>query len=80
MKIKVKLHATLRRYLPQGSDFNSTVVELAGGSTVGDLIATLGIPASLAKMVVRGTDQLTPADVLQDQQEINVYPPLAGGS
>ena len=54
-------------------------VELHDGATVADAIARLAIPAGYAKMIVCGVDYLEPTSVLQDGQEVNLFPPLAGG-
>jgi len=79
MHITVKLHGTLRKYLPAGSAANATVVEVADGATVGDVIARLAIPPAHTKMIVSGDEHLEPAAPLRDGQEVNLFPPLAGG-
>jgi len=79
MRITAKLHGTLRKYLPPGSGVNATVVDLPDGATVTDLVSRLGIPADHAKMFVSNDEQLETTAVLRDGQEVNVFPPLAGG-
>jgi molybdopterin synthase sulfur carrier subunit len=79
MRVTVKLHATLRKFLPAGSDDNAAVLDLPQGTTVGDVIARLGIPSGHAKMIVSGDEYLEPTSVLHDGQEVNLFPPLAGG-
>lgn len=79
MRVTAKLHGTLRKYLPAGSSDNTTVVEVAEGATVADVVARLGIPSNHAKMMVSGSDHLEPTSVLHDGQELNLFPPLAGG-
>jgi sulfur carrier protein ThiS len=79
MTARVKLHAILRKYLPPDAVDYTAVVELPDGATVADAIAKLGIPPTHAKMLVSGDDYLEPDTVLRDGQEVNVFPPIAGG-
>ncbi len=79
MHVTVNLHATLRKYLPAGSTDNSVAVELPEGATVADLIGRLGIPADHAKMIVSGDEYLEVSSAVRDGQQINLFPPLAGG-
>ncbi len=44
-----------------------------------DVIARLGIPPGHFKMIVCGDEFLEAAAVLHDGQELNLFPPLAGG-
>ena len=79
MKIEIRLFATLVQYLPPGSNGRRTVLEVAGGSTVGQVLDRLGIPRNLSKLIMvdgvhRGVDT-----VLQDGNVLSVFPPIAGG-
>jgi len=80
MRVTVRLHGTLRKYLPAGSADNMIVVEVAEGATVADVVTRLGIPSNHAKIMVSGHEHLEPMSVLQDGQEVNLFPPLAGGA
>ncbi|MBI4519032.1 MAG: MoaD/ThiS family protein [Deltaproteobacteria bacterium] len=80
MCITVKLHATLKKHLPAQATGDAVVIEVAEGATVADVIRQLGIPPRHAGMTVSGDELLDPAAVLKDGQEINLFPPLAGGS
>jgi molybdopterin converting factor small subunit len=79
MTVRIKLFATLRKYLPKGHPSDTLVVELPDGAAVCDAIAALGIPAEHARMVVSQNEQLEASARLRDGQEINLFPPLAGG-
>jgi len=79
MQITAKLHGTLRKYLPAGSAANAILVDVPEGATVADLVGRLAIPPGHAKMIVCGTEQLEPGSRLHDGQELNLFPPLAGG-
>jgi molybdopterin synthase sulfur carrier subunit len=80
MRVEVHLFALLERYLPAGSEGDGTALELAAGTTVGDVVTALKIPRELSCVtVVNGRDApleqvLRPGDVL------SMFPPLAGGS
>ncbi len=79
MHITAKLHGTLRKYLPAGSQGNATVVEVPDGATVAEVVERLSIPRDHARMFVSGDEHLDAASVLHDGQELNIFPPLAGG-
>ena len=79
MRVTAKLHGTLRKYLPAGQHDNGVLVELADGATVVELVERLGIPPAHARMIVSGDEHLEPTSPLRDGQEVNVFPPLAGG-
>ena len=80
MRITVKLHGTLRKYLPAGSSVNAAALDVPDGATVAAVIERLAIPAGYTKMIVAGSEHLELASVLHDGQEIDLFPPLAGGT
>lgn len=79
MKVHVKLIASLKRYLPADAGSDTITLDVPEGSTVAELIAQLGIGEEQAKIIVSNDEQLEVATVLQERQEIHLYPPLAGG-
>ncbi len=78
MRITVTLHGTLRKFAPAHAG-NAVALDLSDGATVADIFRRLGIPPGHAKIIVSGNQQLEPASALHDGQEINLFPPLAGG-
>lgn len=78
MQVDAKLHASLRRYAPTGTNADSVAVELPERATAADLLGTLGIPPSYAHMIVIGGQQVKPESVLEDGQRVDIFPPLAG--
>ncbi len=78
MRVPVRLHASLRKYLPPDAADDTVVVELEVGSTVAQAIAALGIPADHAKIAIVDGKQVEPDTGLQDGQQLSLYPPLAG--
>ncbi len=79
MKVEVHLFATLARYLPAGAAGDSVTLEVAEGTTVGELLRVLKIPELFDCMrVVNGRD--VPSDHrLVDGDRVSLFPPLAGG-
>lgn len=84
MKITFKLYASLTSYLPaEARTDNRVELELADGSTVGQVIEPFGLPHKLVHLVLvngvyvppqqRLTHVLAPGDVLA------IWPPIAGG-
>jgi molybdopterin converting factor small subunit len=79
VKVEVHLFATLAAYLPAGTSGDSVTLEVADGTTVGELVQVLKIPEHLDCMtVVNGRD--VPSDHrLIDGDALSLFPPLAGG-
>ena len=80
MQITAKLHGTLRKYLPAGSKGNAITVDVSDHATVADVVDRLSIPRDHARIFVSGDEHLQPTAVLRDGQELNLFPPLAGGA
>lgn len=77
MRIRVELYVNLRKYSPNGEkEFD---LDLPTGSTLKDLIHSLGIPAEVALvMLVNGR----PAEArthLAHSDKVTLFPPLGGG-
>ena len=79
MTVRVRLHAILKKFLPPGSEDGVAVLEVSEGTTVADVVKLLGIPEKHAGMLVSGDDYLETTSTLRDGQELNIFPPLAGG-
>jgi molybdopterin synthase sulfur carrier subunit len=77
--VQVRLYATLRHYRPEVKLGESLPMELPEGATVGRLIARLGIPAEVVKTIFVNHCQQGPEHVLQNGDEVAIFPPVAGG-
>lgn len=82
MKIKLRLYATLRDYLPAGGG-SEAALDLPAEATVPDALAALGVPVALAHIVlINGRHVLRP-DVatrrLADGDQLAVFPAIGGG-
>jgi len=82
MKIVVKLFATLREYLPSGSDKYSCTMDLKEGTTVAEIVEQLKIPREIPLIIlVNGIQhQEKEKKVLQQGEVLSIFPPIAGGS
>ena len=79
MRVEVRLFATLARYLPQPSQTDSTSLDIADGSTVGDVAAALGIPADLSRITLVNDTEGDDSCRLYSGDVVTLFPPLAGG-
>ena len=79
MKVEVYLFATLGRYLPPGTPGDRVALELPPHTTVGQVVASLGIPPDLETLrVVNGRDAELD-QLLHHGDVLSIFPPLAGG-
>ena len=76
--ISVKLFATLKKYLPAGSE-GGMKLTLANGATVAEVIDALKIPREQTAMFVAGDTYVNVDTPLKDGLELSIFPPLAGG-
>jgi molybdopterin converting factor small subunit len=80
MKIEVRLFASLRSYLPAGSDGAKLFLEMPDGSRVIDVCERLKIPPQLAQLVMVGGVHEPDRDrPLRDGDTLSIFPPVAGG-
>lgn len=80
MKVEVCLFATLRRYLPEGAEGDTAVLDVPESTTVGDALTSFGIPPDFERLqVVNGLDAADD-QVLREGDVLSVFPPLSGGS
>ena len=79
MRVQVRLYASLRAYLPPPAPGAPTVVDVPDGATVGDLLQKLFIPHDEVKVVFVNGRTRPPEWVLQDGDEVGVFPPVGGG-
>jgi molybdopterin converting factor small subunit len=78
LTVTVKLFATLKKYLPPGSE-EGTSVTLPAGSTVLNVIDALKIPHEQATMLVAGDTYVEKTTPVTDGLQLSIFPPLAGG-
>ena len=83
MKITLKLYASLKPYLPDGTPKNETTMELPEGTTVQAVIDGLAMPEGLYKLVLVNGVFITPEararHIFAENDVFAVWPPVAGG-
>lgn len=78
MRVELALFASLRRYVPEGEAGHERTMDLPDGTTVGQVIAMLGLPDEPRVVFVNGRH--APEDQeLHDGDRLAVFPPVAGG-
>ncbi len=79
MIVKIRVFATLRKYLPDLDLGESVDVNLEQGSTIGQLIEHLGIPEAEIKLVYVNGHYREWDYVLSENDEIGFFSPVGGG-
>jgi sulfur carrier protein len=79
MKIKLKLFASFREYLPEGNDGYSSVLEVSENTTVDSVLLQMKLPQDIPKIILINGLQKTAAEVLKEGDTLSVFPPIAGG-
>ena len=79
MEIEVKLFATLRDFLPEGSGRFSCRMEIDGQTRVEDILSKLKIPEEMPKIILVNGVHGRKDQVLKDGDVLSVFPPVAGG-
>ena len=80
MKIELRLFASLRKKLPPGSPRGKCDLKLPEGTTVGDVLAQMGIAHKSAHIILIDGDHDRDFDrVLHDGEVLSIFPPVAGG-
>jgi molybdopterin converting factor small subunit len=80
VRVRLKLFANHRRYLPAESTRNACDVAIPLSTSVTDLLARFGVPSENGTSVVliNGRDG-TPEQVLESGDVVAVFPAMAGG-
>jgi sulfur-carrier protein len=79
VKVEVHLTATLRSYLPAGASDDHVLLDLEPGTTVGQVVHSLRIPADLERLAVVNGRDAAPDQPLSEGDVLSLFPPLAGG-
>ena len=83
MKVKLKLFASLAKFLPDGAHRNEISLEVAENTTIVALLDRYALPPQSCHLVlVNGVFQpprLRASTTLNDGDELAVWPPVAGG-
>ena len=77
--IEVALFATLRKYGPSGGGSSAFWLDVPAGTTVDNLLELLGIPVTETKQAFVNSLRQEGDYVLQDNERVAIFPPIAGG-
>jgi sulfur-carrier protein len=79
MEIEVRLFATFRDYLPQGSDTFSCKKSMPTEAIVRKIAEDLKLPDDFPKIFIVNGNVVTGDYVLRDGDVVSIFPPVAGG-
>ncbi len=79
MKIRVILFGTLRKSFPGHDPVYGVEVELPEGSSVGDLISHIDLPAKKFGMVSMDGHLVKAGNLLRENAVVRVFQPVFGG-
>ncbi len=77
--VQVSLRSILGQYRPDPKDRRPFARQMPAGSTVGDLLASLGVPEQIARLVFVDHVRRDADAPLRDGASVDVFPPIAGG-
>jgi sulfur carrier protein ThiS len=81
MRIELALFASLEPYLPDsepGSGRRTRMIDLPDGTTVGEVVARLGLPDQPRVCFIDGRGVKEHASIT-DGSRLAIFPPVAGG-
>lgn len=79
MRVKVKLFATLRRYMPGAGGHSPMEIDLPEGGTLRDILELLRIAPEEARITFVNGIIHEQDWVLKDGDEVGMFPPIGGG-
>jgi sulfur carrier protein ThiS len=79
MKITVKVHGTLMKYIADYDHEKGLDLEFPDNTNASELISYLGIPKSGVGMVTVNGHQVKSDGILQDQAIVKIFQPIFGG-
>jgi molybdopterin converting factor small subunit len=83
VRIKLKLFATLRDYLPQEAAGNAVEIEVPDDASPNSVLDRFQVPHRLCHLVLINGVYAEPEDrgsgILKDGDSLAIWPPVAGG-
>ena len=79
MEIEVRLFATFRDYLPQGSGSFSFRKILGNEMAVNKIAEEINLPPDIPKIFIVNGNVVTGEYVLHNGDVVSIFPPVAGG-
>ena len=79
LKIRLKLYAYLRKYLPNTQLGEEIIMEVSKGTTVKDILDNFNIEKDQAKIIFVNRTHQTLDYELQNNDLLVIFPPVGGG-
>jgi sulfur carrier protein ThiS len=80
MRITVKLIATYRKLLPEGTVGNKTQIDVSEGTSVADVLSQFGVPLDDSTAIaLNGFTTLPLSTLVKDGDEVAAFNAVAGG-
>ncbi|MCX5802144.1 MAG: MoaD/ThiS family protein [Proteobacteria bacterium] len=79
MEIEIRLFATFRDYLPEGTSGFAFKKTLKKETTVGEVIKELNLPEDTPKIILIKGNHAKEGYILQDGDVVSIFPPMGGG-
>jgi molybdopterin converting factor small subunit len=79
MRVKLRLFATYRQFLPKETDGNTIDVEVHVGTRVGDLMSLYGIPIGADSVILVNGITARLNDHLEEEDVVSAFPAMVGG-
>jgi len=79
MRIRVKIYAYLRYYLPSPEKFAREEWEMPEGSTVGRVLERLDLPEGIRIVVLLNGNRTDEKTALKEGDQVHILPQMAGG-
>lgn len=79
MEVEIRLFATFKAFLPDGTEgfsFRKTVHE---GTTVGTVLNELHLPKEMNKTIIINSIPASSEQTLHEGDVVSIFPPIAGG-
>ncbi len=78
MRVKVKVFATLGRYIAGRAPGEPFDIELSDGATLAELLGRIGVPQDEVKVAFVNARARSLDWRLQAEDEVGIFPPIAG--
>lgn len=80
MRVMVACFGALKDHLPPATEDGRVTLDVAGGATVADVVAVLGMPAGAIYSTLVDGDRVGLDHPLTEGAEVTLMPPFSGGS
>ena len=79
IKVIIKPRLTLRSFFPGLGAGDSAILEVAPGTSLGQLLERLGIPRQEVMLLILNGTQGKPETPILEDSELMLLPPISGG-